>query len=156
MASRHYGEFEILDYSESKSSFAFSFGAITALSLPGFLTNFGVLRTALKNIIVGTVSRERWIGDETVLSNVPPSDPNATRELKWLVDYETNGGDYHPWSVTIACPDTSLLGANSDWADYSDPSIAAFITAFESLVKSPLDPVSTVTVTRMQIVGRNL
>ena len=156
MASRHYGEIEILDYSESKSSFSFNFGAITALSLPGFLTQFGSLRSALQNIIVGTVSRERWVGDESVLSNIPPSNSNATRELKWLVDYETNGGDFHPWYVTIPCPDTSLLDANSDWADYSDPAIAAFITAFETLVRSPLDPVNTVTITHMQIVGRNL
>lgn len=30
MATRHYGEFEILDYSEELSSFSFNFGAIVA------------------------------------------------------------------------------------------------------------------------------
>jgi len=156
MPSRHYGEFEILDYSESKSSFSFSFGAITALSLPGFLTQFGALRTALQNIIIGEVSRERWVGDETLLSNIPPSDPNATRELKWLVDFEVDGGNFDQGYVTIATPDTSLLGVNSDWADYSDPDIAAFITAFEAIARSGNDPVNPVIVTHMQIVGRNL
>ena len=40
-------EFEILDYSESKSSFSFNFGTITALSLPGFLTQFEAIAVDL-------------------------------------------------------------------------------------------------------------
>lgn len=153
MPSRHYGEIEILDYSESKSSFSFSFGAITALSLPGFLTQFGALRTALQSIIVGTVSRERWVGDETVLSNIPPSDPNATRELRWLVHYEIVAGDEQYGEAQIATPDTSLLQANKDEIDYANSDVAAFITAFEAIARVHDNPDDPVIVTRIFLIG---
>jgi hypothetical protein len=152
MASRHYAEFEILDYSESRSSFSFSVGAITAVSLPGFLTNLGALRTALGNIVKGTISRERWVGDETVLSNIPPSDPDAQRELAWRVQYIGDFDGYYDF--TIACPDTSLLRAGTDFADKSSPAMAAFITAIEAIARTPLDDEEQIIVTDIYLVGR--
>lgn len=88
MPAEHYGGFTVQDYSEEVSQFRFNFGAITAVSLPGFLTNFGALRGALENIILGTVQKEYWVGDSTVLDNTPPSNPGAQIELKFLVVYE--------------------------------------------------------------------
>lgn len=155
MPSRHYGEFELLDYSESKSSFSFNFGAITALSLPGFLTQFGALRTALQNITIGTVRRERWTGDETVLSSIPPIDSNAQRELFWWVIYEgatTNRGSH---SCQIATPNLSLLGVGGHEVDYSAPAIAAFITAFEAIARDPDNDTEAVVVTDILFKGRN-
>lgn len=153
MASRHFGEFEILDYSESKSSFSFYFGAITALSLPGFLTNFGALRTALGGIIKGTIARERWTGDETILSNIPPAFSEAQRELKWLVQYETIAGDEEYSQASIATPDTSLLQSNRDEIDYSNTDVAAFITAFEAIARVEGNDTDPVTVTRIYLIG---
>lgn len=154
MASRHYGEFEMLDYSESKSSFSFSFGAITALSLPGFLTEFGALRTALDGITIGTICREKWVGDETVLSNVPPVDPNAQRELFWRVTYEESPLTIHSrgWEMQIPTPDTALLNSQRDEADYANAFIAAFITAFEALVTSPEG--NPIVITTIDFAGR--
>jgi len=88
MAAKHYGTFTILDYSEEKSPVSFSFGGVTALNIAGFLTQFGALRTALTAIITGVVQKEKWVGDDTVLSNTPPTDQNAQIELKWLLTYE--------------------------------------------------------------------
>ena len=153
MASRHYGEFEILDYSDSMSSFSFNFGAITALSLPGFLAQFGALRAALENIIIGTVSKERWIGDETPLSNIPPIDSSAQRELYWLVTYETEFGG-HARRAAVPTPDLSLLVAGTDFPDFANPAIAAFITAFEAIAVDPTRPDDGVIVYDMQMFGR--
>lgn len=153
MATRHYGEFEILDYSGSKSSFSFSFGAITALSLPGFLADFGALRTALGGIIKGTIRREKWTGDETVLSNIPPLYDGAHRELKWLVWYETVSGDEEYSECTIATPDLDLLQSNRDEIDYSAPAAADFITAFENIARVPGNDVDPVVITRMFLIG---
>jgi hypothetical protein len=154
MAAEHYGTFTILDYSEEKSSFRFNIGAITAISLPGFLTNFGALRTALGGIILGTVNKEAWVGDSTVLSNVPPADSNAQVELKFLLSYE---GDTTKkvFRNEIPTPDTSKVIAGTDQVDMADTDIAAYVTAFETIARSPDSDTETVTVLDMRLVGRN-
>ena len=154
MASRHYVEFELLDYSESKSSFSINVGAITAISLPGFLTDFGALRLALSGIVVGEIRRERWVGDETILSNIPPSNSNAQRELSWLVEYSGASNDTGIYECSIACPDLSLLGTDGHEADYSSSEIAAFITAFETIARMPYDDAESVVVDGMLLKGR--
>lgn len=153
-AAEHYGTFTIQDYSEEKSTFRFNFGAITAVSLPGFLTNFGNLRTALGNIILGTVQKEAWVGDSTVLSNVPPANSNAQVELKFLLTYE---GDTTKkvFRNEIPTPDTSKVIAGTDQVDMSDADVAAYVTAFETIARSPDSDTETVTVLDMRLVGRN-
>jgi hypothetical protein len=154
MAAKHYGTFSILDYSEETSSWAFNFGAITAISLPGFLTNFGALRTSLGNIITGTIKKEAWVGDSTVLSNVPPVDSNAQVELKFLLSYEgdTSKKVFHS---EIPTPDTSKLIPGTDEVDLTDTDIADFVTDFETIGRTPDDDTETVTVLGMHLVGRN-
>lgn len=154
MAAEHYGTFTIQDYSEEKSTFRFNFGAITAVSLPGFLTNFGALRAALGNIILGTIQKEAWVGDSTVLNNTPPASPNAQVELKFLVTYE---GDTtkKKFRHEIPTPDTSKVIAGTDIVDLTDPEVAAYVTAFETIGRSPDNDQETVTVLDMRLVGRN-
>jgi hypothetical protein len=154
MPAEHFGTFSILDYSEETSTMRFNFGAITAISLPGFLTNFGSLRTALGNIILGTIKKEAWTGDSTVLSNVPPTDSNAQVELKFLLSYE---GDTSKkvFRQEIPCPDTSKVIAGTDQVDLTDTDVAAYVTAFETIARSPDSDTETVTVVDMKLVGRN-
>jgi len=154
MAAEHYGTFTILDYSEEKSTFRFNFGAITAVSLPGFLTNFGALRTALGNIILGTVQKEAWVGDSTVLDNTPPASSNAQVELKFLVTYE---GDTtkKKFRHEIPTPDTSKVLPGTDIVDLTDADVAAYVAAFETIGRSPDNDTETVTVLDMRLVGRN-
>lgn len=154
MAAEHYGTFTILDYSEEKSTFRFNFGAITAVSLPGFLTNFGALRTALGNIILGTVQKEAWVGDSTVLDNTPPASSNAQVELKFLVTYE---GDTtkKKFRHEIPTPDTSKVLPGTDIVDLTDTDVAAYVAAFETIGRSPDNDTETVTVLDMRLVGRN-
>lgn len=152
MAAKHYGEFELLDYSESKSSTRFFFGAITALNIAGFITQFGALRNALDGITLGTISRERWVGDSSVLSNLPPLDSLAQVELVWLIHYEDTVQGYD-FDVSLATADPSKVVPGTDQADYTDPDIATFITAFETLVHDPVFD-SPVTVEHMFLAGR--
>jgi len=154
MASRHYIDFELLDYSETKSSFSVYIGAITALSLPGFLTELGALRSALQNIVVGTIRRERWVGDETILSNIPPLASEAQRELAWVVLYSGATDDRGLFECSIACPDLSLLGIGGHEADYASTEIAAFITAFEAIARMPYDDTESVIVDDILFRGR--
>jgi len=150
----HYGTFTVLDYSEEKSTTQFNFGAVTAISIAGFLTNFGSLRTAIGNIILGTIQKEAWVGDSTVLSNTPPSDASAQIELKWLVSYEADTTK-KKFRTEIPTPDTSKLIAGTDKADMTDTDIASYVTAFETIGRSPDDDTETVTVLDITLVGRN-
>jgi hypothetical protein len=153
--SKHFGDIELLDYSESRASTRFHFGAITALNIAGFLTQFGALRDAIDSITLGTISKERWIGDSTILSNIPPNDPNAQIELVWAVYWDiTDGGSKRLRKMCFACPDSSKLIPGTDRADTTDTDIAAFITAFEALVIDPIDDEAPAVVSRIMLEGR--
>lgn len=155
MAAKHYGTFTVLDYSEEKSPVSFSFGGVTAINIAGFLTEFGNLRTALTNIILGTVQKEKWVGDDTVLSNTPPASQNAQIELKWLLTYE-GATTKKKFRQEIPTPDTSKLVPGTDLADMTDPDVAAYVTAFETIAKSPDNDTEGVNVLDMRLVGRNI
>ena len=155
MAAKHYGTFTILDYSEEKSPVSFSFGGVTALNIAGFLTQFGALRTALTSIITGVVQKEKWVGDDTVLSNTPPTDQNAQIELKWLLTYE-GATTKKKFRQEIPTPDTTKLVPGTDLADMTDTDVAAYVTAFETIAKSPDDDAEGVNVLDMRLVGRNI
>src|SRR5574338_969571 len=80
--------FSLLDYSREKSSFSITTGDVTAVSLPGLLTEVGELRSAIDGITLGTVSDEALRAFNTNLSNATPSSPLAQVETCWLVTYE--------------------------------------------------------------------
>jgi len=149
-------QFTMLDYSNEKSSLQVYVGDITAISLPGFLTDFGALRTAIEGITLGKVHQEAWIGDRTVLDSVPPTDPNAQREVKWLVRYtgDTSGKLFSVEIATAELAGGHLL-PGSDMADLTETDMAAFVTAFEDIARTPDDDTETVTVQSIQFVGRN-
>lgn len=159
--------FTILDYSREKSTLALATGNITAVSIAGTLTQVGALRTAIDGIILGVISDERLSVFETNLSNIPPVSELAQIESAWLVQYEDNQAFFDPpdnaipnegfgklFTMTIGTADIvgRLLPA-SDEADLTDTQIAAFITAFEAIARSPYG--GTVNVTRITFVGRN-
>lgn len=162
------GGFTLIDYSKERSSMNFHTGAVTAVSLPGLLTQFGALRTAIEGITLGVMNSERLSVFDTKLSNTPPVDENAQVERKWLVTYEDNQPFFDPPVNAIPneafgrlfqmeIPTAELVGRllpNSDEADLSDPGIAAFVTAFEAIARSVGG--GTVSVIQLTAVGANL
>lgn len=155
MPGQHYAGVSVMDYSEETSSTNFSIGAITAVSIAGFLTQFGSWKTALGNIILGTVAKDRWVGDATDISNTPPASPTAQIELKWLVTYEANTTK-KKFRQELPTADPSKVIAGTDKADMADADIAAYVTAFEAVAKSPDDDTEGVTVLDINLVGRNV
>ena len=162
------GSFTLIDYNREKSTVNFNIAAITAASLPGTLTQFGALRTAIEAITLGPVSDEALYVNRTKITNVPAIDPSAQRERKWLVQYEDvtqffddpvnaipNAGYKKLFNVELATADLTgnRLLPNSDEADLTEDSIAAFIGAFETLVKSPYG--GDINIVRITAVGRN-
>lgn len=151
----HRGSFTFVDYSEESASMGFHFGAITPASLAGFLTQFGALRTATEAIVLGELTDDQWVGDATKYANAAPTDTNAQRERVWLVSYEGTTS-FSKYTLTIPTGNFDLAGVflpGTDEVDLTQPAIAAWITAFEALARTPYQ--ETVNVLNIYGEGRN-
>lgn len=152
----HYSVFTQLDFSGEKSATTIYNGAITPASLAGFLTEFGQMKATIDTITRGTMHREQWVGDNTLLSNTRPVDANAQRELKWKVNYIDTVTQI-PYHVTLPCADpTGRMIAGTDLADLANADIAAFVTRFNSFARCPDNDANAVAVQSIQLVGRNI
>lgn len=155
---RHMGTLSLIDYSEETSHFKFDFGPITALTIAAFLTQFGALRTATQAIVLGALYEDTWKGDVTRYDVAAPSNVDAQRERKFLVTYEdTTTFTKFRLEIPTAKFTTasgSVFKPNSDDVDLTNTEIAAWITAFETLCKSPDG--NGVNVLSIRGVGRNL
>lgn len=159
--------FSLMDHNGERGTVGINTGAVTAVSLPGLLTEVGSLRGAIEGITLGVVAKEQLTVFNTPLANAPPADENAQVERAWLVSFEDdlpffddpvnaipNEGYRKKFTLTI--PTADLVGRllpNSDQADLTDTQIAAFISAFETTARSPYG--GTVNVLGMTAVGRN-
>jgi len=152
----HHGSFTFLDFSEEKSSMSFHFGPITALTIAAFLTQFAALRTATEAIALGELSDDMWVGDSTNYAAAAPTDPNAQRERKWLVQYEgtTSHTLYSTTIPTANLAGTDFLLPGTDEADLTTTEIAAFVTAFEAFAIGPGG--NAAVVDDILLVGRNI
>lgn len=155
MPNQHYYTPTIRDYSNETSGTKIHFGAVTALNIAGFLAQLGDLRTALGNMILGIIARDAWIGDSTVQSNTTPSDTNAQIELKFQFIYEGVNSKKR-YRIEVPTADTTKVLPNSDKLDLADTDVAAFVTAFETIGRTPDDDTEGVNVVDARLVGRNV
>lgn len=150
----HVASLTFQDYSKEKSTAKFNIGPITALTIAGFLTQFGDFKTAIQDLSLGTLIQDSWTGDVTSYSSAAPTDVNAQRERKWRVDYEdTVNLGKHQFEIPVALV-TGQLVSNTDLANIETTEWVAFIAAFEALVKSPDG--NAVNVLGARLVGRNI
>ena len=146
---------QITDYSNEKSSFGVTSITANAGNLAAQQTAAAALVAAVEDLTIGEVTKQQM---NLVILDTPaiPTNPYAQREMKWLVQYvgDSSGKIF---SVEIAAPDiTDNVVPNSDRADLTSTDWAAFVTAFESYVRSPDNGTETVTVLRADLVGRNI
>lgn len=150
---QHEGSITYKDFSNETSSMGFFFGPITALTIAAFLTQFGALLTATNAITLGIPLQTIWTGDNTKFADSEVTDENAQRERKFLVRYQgaTTFSKYRLEIPTADLEDRLIVG--SDFVDLTNTEIAAWITAFEALCKTPEG--EAVQVLSIQAVGRN-
>lgn len=134
---QHEWALTVLDFDNETSSMGGFMGPITVGTIAGFLTQFGALKTAVSAIILGNIVRDRWTGDVTRFNVTPPTDENAQRERKALVRYmdTTNFATYRMEIPTIDLVGRLLPG--TDQIDLTETDVAAFVTAFEAIARSP-------------------
>lgn len=151
----------ILDFTSEKSQHRVPSYQIDAANLATWLTGWGDYKTALAAINIGTQQKEIVRIYDTILSNTPPTNAFAQRELKLLVRY--SGGVGQNYELTVPCPDLSALvfasGAlgNSDFIDLQgNAATIAYVSAFEAIARSPEDDSVNVTIDSIQVIGRNV
>jgi len=143
----------LIDYSQEKSSSSINVGGVTAVSLPGLLTEIAGYITALDAITLGTITYDSLQAYRTNRSTALPSSPNAQRERAFRVFYKDdtpffddpinaipNAGYGMQFHFDIPTADFGLTGlfpVNSDQVVLTQTQIAAFIAAFESTARSP-------------------
>lgn len=162
LGSVHKSSITYGDVTEETSKLEVYNGAITAASLPGFLTQFGALQTATDAITLGTRRQQSWIGDLTTVSNAWPTDKNAHRENKLLVTYRDDVTE-EEFILTIPTIDGEQLNfvpGGGDAVIFSGTgasvNIVNWVTAFEALARTPRSDANSVTVVGMRFVGRNI
>jgi hypothetical protein len=150
-----------LDYSDEKSPIKLYNGAVTAISIGGFLSDVASLRALFIAAILGTVSTEKWVGDSTVVSNTRPTDPDAQRERKGLVTYvgDTTGKKFTftiPAIRTKTSGGAALIVPGTDLFDLTLAPIAALVAGINGFARTPDDDTETITIQSIRLVGRNI
>jgi hypothetical protein len=156
----------IVDYNGETSTSHVHTGNVTAVSLPGLLTDIADLRTAISGLIVGNQRSDKLTAYNTTLNPALPTSTDAQVERKWLVTYTDtlpffddpvnaipNAGYGKIFTMEIATADSTLLENNSEFLDLDSAGPGQdFADAFETIARSPYG--GTVTVQSIQLVGR--
>jgi hypothetical protein len=111
------------------------------------------LVTAIEAVTIGLLVKKMVIASEAKPAAGAADSVQAQRERKWLIRaYDDTTGD--PVHMSIPCADATLLAANSDKMDPTDPAYTALVNAFEAYHLSKEG--NSVTVIEIVMVGRNL
>jgi hypothetical protein len=146
------------DYSGELESIRLYAGEITAVSLPGFLSAFGTLQTALDAVTLGVRAKQSW-GEETVVSNERAASKNAQIESQLLVRCR-GAVSQAPFSFRIPTVDYEAFNYANPPAgdeviiegDGATAATTALVDAIEALCKMPDDETEAVVVVGMTVV----
>ena len=156
MAQPAYG-LSVRDWEGSIGTVEINTGAVTAVSLPGLLTQIGNMRDAIDDVVIGVLADERQTVFNTILSQDFPTSEFAQRGNKWIIFYHDNtaffdapvnaipnAGYLKPFHVMLPTADNSLLAANETELDITAGVGLALVTAFEAMARSPYGGVAVV------------
>lgn len=150
--------FSYRDYSGETKSIRLYSGEITAVSLPGLLTEFGAIATALDAVTLGVRAKQTW-GEETIVSNLRPTDKDAQIESEMLVKVHGATSEL-PWSFRIPTIDYTAFNYASPPAGDTvilsgagaTAATIALVTALQATVKMPSDEAEAIVVDAMIVV----
>jgi hypothetical protein len=146
------------DHSGETKSIRVYTGEITAVSLPGLLTELGTLNSKLDAVTKGVRAKQHW-GEETVVSNSKPAEQDAQIETELLVRYIGDTTE-KPYSFRIPTVDYTKFNFNT--GDAGDQVIISgagastetteLIAALEATCRTPDDDTETITIVGMEVV----
>jgi len=150
--------FTYRDYSGETKAIRLYANEITAVSLPGLLTELAALAAALDAVTLGVRAKQSW-GEETIVSNERAATKDAQIESELLVRVQGATSE-QPWSFRI--PTVDYIAFN-----YADPpagdsviisgagasaATTALIAALEATCKMPDDETEGIVVVGMEVV----
>jgi len=149
---------QYLDFSGERKSVKLFANEITALSLAGFLTDFGTLQTAMDAVTLGTRSAQSW-GEQTVVSNTRPVAKDAQIETEMLVLCQ-GATSQAPFSFRIPTIDYTVFNYASPPAGDSvilsgagaSAQTLALITALQTVAKMPNNETEAIVIVGMRVV----
>lgn len=148
-------QYQFEDYSEERSSVRLSVVQLTAANIAATEGQLTALETAMLGITLGELRQESVIWRRDEVSVAPVVSALAQREIKWLVRYhDTVTGKKYRAEIPTADLNGRLVD-NTDLADNNNAQVAAFITAFQAVVRDPDTGLNTVLIDSIQFVGRN-
>jgi len=143
------------DYSGEVSSFEVSTPVFTSLNFTAQGVLIAALDAAIADLTNGELAKTALGNRELTSSDNGPF--GSYRENKLLVTYRGDTSE-KLFRTEIPCPaliEDNML-ANSDMLDLADTEVAAFVQAFENLVRSPDNGTESVTILSIRFVGRNI
>lgn len=153
MASRH--TLRIRDASGESSSFGLPGVDLTGANFDAQVALWVAFRTAVDGISIGNNAEFGLKALGAEIDDTNPANQFAQRELKWLVNWvNSTTGESH--QTEIACPDAALLVPGSDLMNIAAGAGAAFVTAFENVVRGGPTGLNLVDITSIRLVGRNI
>ena len=157
--------YTLTDYNGETSTTTILVGAVTAVSLPGLLTDISDMVAAIDDLVLGVRKSDQLRAFKTPGSNALASDPNAQVERKWLVTYDDitaffdapvnsipNAGFGKIFQIEIGTANAALLEDNQEFLDLSAGEGLAFVTAFQAMGRTPYG--GTPRVLSIELVGR--
>lgn len=142
------------DYSDEKATSRVTITQLTAGNVVATLSLVDALLAAMQAITEGNAETSRVMYRVQEEDPGRPSAASAQRERKWLVYYHANtSGNKYRMEIPTALL-TGNLVAGTDYADLAATNIAAFVSAFQAVVSDPDTGLETVTVDKIQHVGR--
>jgi hypothetical protein len=146
------------DHSGETKSIRLYTGEITAVSLPGLLTELGTLATAFDAVTLGVRAKEHW-GEETIVSNAKATAEDAQIETELLVRC-VGATTEKPWSFRIPTVDyTAFAYADPPAGDQviisgagATQATTDLITALQATCKMPEDETEAIVVVGMEVV----
>jgi len=146
-----------IDYSLEPSNNKLVITQLTAGNVVATLALIDTLIAAMQAITLGQLHTSKVTFRDQVEDATTPTDPTAQRENKWLVKYhDTTTSKKYRTEIPTADLTGTNLNTNSDVANLADTQIAAFVTAFEAVVKDPDTGLNSVAIDEIVFVGKRL
>ena len=143
------------DHSREKATVSVEGIDLTAANFDAQAAAVNALANAIQGITLGA-EVQLVMGNVGAGTLVPPTNPAAQRENKWLVSYVDSGNPTRTLNSEVPCADITdedLRLPNSDEADLDHADMAAFVAAFEAYVRAPFTG-NAVEVQKIIYVGR--
>lgn len=143
------------DWSGEASSFELTTYAVTGANFANHEAHQSALDTAIEGLTMGILAKSAFGMRVTESNDNGPF--GANRELKYLVTYRANSTE-KLFRVELPCAQQveEFFKPNTDELDLEATAVAAFVDAFEDIVRSPDNGTEACTVMSIRLVGRNI